>query len=144
MVDKKKIELLANEYLLNKEIFLVNVKVSKNNVIVVTIDGDIGVKVDDCIELSRFIESKMNRDIEDYELTVTSFGLEQYFTMKRQYKKNIGENIEVIDTDKQKIYGVLKSVDERGITLENKNKNKKEDIVIDFDDIDKSRVVINI
>lgn len=142
MIDGKKIELLANEYLQNKDIFLVSVKVSKDNVVVVCIDGDNGVNVDDCVELSRYIESKVDRDIEDYELTVTSFGLEQYFTMQRQYKKNVGENIEVVTTDNEKINGILKAVNEDTITLE--NKKKQEDIVIGFDNIDKSRVLIKI
>lgn len=142
MIDGKKIELLANEYLQNKDIFLVSVKVSKDNVVVVCIDGDNGVNVDDCVELSRYIESKVDRDIEDYELTVTSFGLEQYFTMQRQYKKNVGENIEVVTTDNEKINGILKAVNEDAITLE--NKKKQEDIVIGFDNINKSRVLIKI
>lgn len=142
MIDGKKIELLANEYLQNKDVFLVGVKISKDNVVVVCIDGDNGVNVDDCVELSRYIESKMDRNVEDYELTVTSFGLEQYFTMQRQYKKNVGENIEVVTTNNEKINGILKAVNEDAITLENKKKH--EDIVIGFDDITKSRVLIKI
>ena len=140
MIDTKKVEQIANEYLQCKEIYLVGVKVTKNNVITVIIDGDRAVVVEDCIALSRFIETKLDRNIEDYELTVTSFGLGEYFTMKRQYNKNIGENLEIVNLENEKIFGILKAVNEDNITIE--NKKKKEDIVINFDDIEKARVII--
>ncbi|MCH3924454.1 MAG: ribosome assembly cofactor RimP [Bacteroidales bacterium] len=145
MINKEKIENIVNEYLNNSELFLVDVKVSKSNKIVVTIDGDKGVVVDDCVNVSREIESKMNRDEEDFELTVTSFGLEESFRMIRQYKKNINETIEVVTKDNEKESGVLVEADDEKIVLRKNNKKKKtsEDISLSYNDIDKARVIIN-
>lgn len=145
MINKEKIENIVNEYLNNSELFLVDVKVSKSNKIVVTIDGDKGVVVDDCVNVSREIESKMNRDEEDFELTVTSFGLEESFRMIRQYKKNINETIEVVTKENEKESGVLVEADDEKIVLRKNNKKKKtsEDISLSYNDIDKARVIIN-
>ena len=79
MIDKNLVENITNEAkqsLQRDDIFVVQIKVSKNNVIEVSIDGDNGVKVEDCIELSRYIDKHLDRDKEDFELTVMSFGLD--------------------------------------------------------------------
>lgn len=141
MVDKSLVENVVNEHLTNSSLFLVSVKVSKNNVVIVTIDGDEGVKVNDCIELSRFIESKLDRNKEDFELTITSFGLEEYFTLQRQYKKNIGENVEVVLLDDTKINGVLSKCEDDKIEIT--NKRQKSQLSISFNEIKKTRMIIN-
>lgn len=144
MIDKNLVENITNEAiqsLQRDDIFVVQIKVSKNNVIEVSIDGDNGVKVEDCIELSRYIDKHLDRDKEDFELTVMSFGLEEYFTMKRQFNKNIGRDIELIDKEGEKHNGVLADVDEKGIILTTKkDKNGKS---FSFEDIDKAKVIIN-
>lgn len=144
MIDKNLVENITNEAiqsLQRDDIFVVQIKVSKNNVIEVSIDGDNGVKVEDCIELSRYIDKHLDRDKEDFELTVMSFGLEEYFTMKRQFNKNIGQDIELIDKEGEKHNGVLADVDEKGIILTTKkDKNGKS---FSFEDIDKAKVIIN-
>lgn len=144
MIDKNLVENITNEAiqsLQRDDIFVVQIKVSKNNVIEVSIDGDNGVKVEDCIELSRYIDKHLDRDKEDFELTVMSFGLEEYFTMKRQFNKNIGQDIELIDKEGEKHNGVLADVDEKGIVLTTKkDKNGKS---FSFEDIDKAKVIIN-
>ncbi len=144
MIDKNLVENITNEAiqsLQRDDIFVVQIKVSKNNVIEVSIDGDNGVKVEDCIELSRYIDKHLDRDKEDFELTVMSFGLEEYFTMKRQFNKNIGQDIELIDKEGEKHNGVLAEVDEKGIILTTKkDKNGKS---FSFEDIDKAKVIIN-
>ncbi len=144
MIDKKIVEKLTNEAiqsLQREDIFLVQVKVSKNNVIEVSIDGDNGVKVEDCIELSRFIDKHLDRDKEDFELTVMSFGLEEYFTMKRQFDKNVGQTIELVDKEGEKFNGTLAKVDENGVILT--TKKDKDGKLFFFKNIEKAKVVIN-
>lgn len=144
MLDNNLIKDLTNEALqtLGKEtLFLVDVKVSKANVVEIILDGDQGVKVEDCIDVSRFVEHRLDRDKEDFELTVMSFGLEEYFNMPRQFHKNIGQDIELINTDGEKLNGVLSEVNDEFVTLI--TKKDKEGKQIAFDNIDKARVVIN-
>lgn len=143
MIDKNKIKEIVETYLKEnqkEDLFLVEVKVSKANVITVAIDGDNGVKVDDCISLSRHIESQMDRDKEDFELTVMSFGLEEYFTMPRQFVKNVSQNIEVIDKEGEKRDGVLAEADNESILIT--TKKDKEGVRLSYTDIEKARVII--
>lgn len=143
MIDKNKIKEIVETYLKEnqkEDLFLVEVKVSKANVITVAIDGDNGVKVDDCISLSRHIESQMDRDKEDFELTVMSFGLEEYFTMPRQFVKNVSQNIEVIDKEGEKRDGVLAEADNESILIT--TKKDKEGVRLSYADIEKARVII--
>lgn len=142
MISKEKIENIVNEYLQNSPLFLVDVKIIKSNKITVTIDGDKGVIVDDCVNLSREIEKNMNRDEEDFELTVTSFGLEESFNMIRQYKKNVGEMVEVSLLDKEKVIGVMKEADDEKILVEKKVKKEIETILISYKDISKTKLII--
>ncbi|MBP3253516.1 MAG: ribosome assembly cofactor RimP [Bacteroidales bacterium] len=140
MTDSKLIEQIVNTYTQGKELFLVSVKVTKSNVITVTVDGDKGVVIDDCILLSKYIESQLDRDKEDFELTVTSFGLGEYFTMQRQYLKNVGQQLEVVLTDGTKINGKLEKAENGKLYLSTK---KQKDLTpIDFSLVEKSRVVI--
>ena len=140
MTDSKLIEQIVNTYTQGKELFLVSVKVTKSNVITVTVDGDKGVVIDDCKLLSKYIESQLDRDKEDFELTVTSFGLGEYFTMQRQYLKNVGQQLEVVLTDGTKINGKLEKAENGKLYLSTK---KQKDLTpIDFSLVEKSRVVI--
>ncbi len=107
---------LTGEYLKNSANYLVDVIVGADNSITVEIDNDLGVDIDDCADLSRHLESRLNRDTEDYELTVTSAGLTSPFKILRQYKKFEGKEIEVLSKG-QKLTGVLKSSDDDGFTL---------------------------
>ncbi len=142
MIDSKLVENIVNEYLEGREIFLVGVKVSKNNIITVTIDSDSKVVVENCIEVSKYIEKNLNRDEEDFELTVTSFGLGEYFVMERQYKKNIGQNIEVVLDDGSKENGILTEVSDGKILIT--QKKKIEPVIIELITVKKSRVVISL
>lgn len=101
----------------DKDYFLVDVQVSPDDKIVVEIDHADGVWINDCEELSRFIESHLNRDDEDYELEVGSAGLGQPFKVPQQYVNNIGNEVEVLDADGQKVKGVLKSVEGSNFTV---------------------------
>lgn len=141
MLDRNLILEISRDYLKDTALFVVEVKVSKTNSITVTIDGDKGVVVEDCINLSKHIEKNLDRDKEDFELTVTSFGLEEWFSLPRQFVKNIGRQIELTDNDGEKAQGVLERCDNEGIVLTTA-KNKEGD-KISFDKIAKARVIIN-
>jgi len=111
MIDKKIVKELVEEWLNDKEYFLVDVEISPDNKIVVEIDHADGVWIEDCVELSKFIEDRLNRDEEDYELEVGSAGLGQPFKVVQQYINFIGKEVEVLDSDGKKYRGILKSVD---------------------------------
>ncbi|MGI6719217.1 MAG: ribosome assembly cofactor RimP [Bacteroidales bacterium] len=138
MINKEYLQSLVNEYLKNKEnLFLVNIKINNNNIIEVIIDSDTFVDIEECAEISNFIESKLDRDIEDFDLTVSSAGIDRSLLLIRQYKKYIGKKIEVLLLDSKKIIGVLEDVNDNGIKLlldTNKKKQKKseEDEVLEL------------
>ena len=88
MIDKKEIEAFVEEGLTGSDCFVVDVQVKPDNVIVVEIDNEEGVDIDRCVALHRFLESKLDRDVEDYELEVGSAGITSPFKVLGQYKKN--------------------------------------------------------
>jgi ribosome maturation factor RimP len=117
MVDKQIIREIADDFLKSSDNYLVDIEIKPDNTIVIEIDNDHSVSIDDCVALSTFIESKLDRDKEDYALEVGSAGISQAFKIKRQYRKNIGNEIEVLAKSGVKHIGVLKAVDENEIVL---------------------------
>ena len=111
MIDKNIVKNLVEQWLEGKEYFLVDIQLSSDNKIVIEIDHADGVWIEDCVELSKFIEERLSRDDEDYELEVGSAGLGQPFKVARQYEIFIGKNVEVLGADGKKVRGTLKSVD---------------------------------
>lgn len=126
MIDKNVVRNLVEEWLRDKEYFLVDVEVSNDDKITVEIDHADGVWIDDCVQLSKFIEDHLSREEEDYELEVGSAGLGQPFKVPQQYENFIGKEVEVLDAGGKKHRGVLKSVDGRDFTVLVKEKVKKE------------------
>ncbi len=117
MIEKSVLLELANEYLKDSSNYLVEVSLVAGNNITIEIDNDNGVDIEDCVALSRFIESKLDRDTEDFELTVTSAGLTSPLRTLRQYKKFEGKEVEVLSKNGMKYKGVIKSSDENGFTI---------------------------
>ncbi|MDR1120086.1 MAG: ribosome assembly cofactor RimP [Dysgonamonadaceae bacterium] len=117
MISKTLVESIVNKYLENSDIYLVNVEVKPENIIIVEIDHDKGVHLEDCIRLNKFIESQLDRNIEDFELEVGSAGISQALKMPRQYQKNIGHEVEVLTKDGRKLYGILQAATENTFTL---------------------------
>ncbi len=117
MIDKNIVKTLVDEWLQDKEYFLVDIQITPDDRIVVEIDHADGVWIEDCVELSRFIEERLSRDEEDYELEVGSAGLGQPFKVAQQYVNFIGKEVEVLDGEGRKIKGTLKSVDGRDFTV---------------------------
>ena len=111
MIDKNVVKGLAEEWLADKDYFLVDVEVTTDNRILVEIDHADGVWIEDCVALRRFIEERLSRDEEDYELEVGSAGLGQPFKVPRQYEIFVGEEVEVMEASGKKVRGVLKSVE---------------------------------
>jgi len=126
MIDKNVVRSLVEEWLKDKEYFLVDVEISPDDKIVVEIDHADGVWIEDCVQLSRFIESRLSRDEEDYELEVGSAGLGQPFKVPQQYAVFQGKEVEVLDAEGKKRRGILKSSDDQTFTIAVKEKVKKE------------------
>jgi ribosome maturation factor RimP len=95
----------------------VDVIVKAGNLIVVEIDHDVAVGIDDCVALSQYIEERLDREVEDYELEGGSSGIGTPFKIVRQYRKNRGNEVEVLLKTGVKLKGILKSADEAGITV---------------------------
>ena len=111
MIDKNVVKKLVEEWLEDKEYFLVDTQPSPDSRIVIEIDHADGVWIEDCVELSKFIEEHLSRDEEDYELEVGSAGLGQPFKVPQQYINFIGKEVEVLDKEGRKVKGILKSVE---------------------------------
>ncbi|MDE5788640.1 MAG: ribosome assembly cofactor RimP [Bacteroidaceae bacterium] len=126
MIDKKFVENIVNEWLADKDYFLVEVSVSADDCIVVTIDHAEGVWIEDCAELSRFIEKHFDREQEDFELEVGSAGLGQPFRVLKQYEIHIGKMVETQTRDGHRYQGQLVAVDEAGFDMEVEQKVKPE------------------
>jgi len=116
MLKEKVRELLENALQENESLFLIDFAIQGSNHIRIIIDGDNGVTVTDCIELSRAIEHNLNREEEDFSLDVMSAGVSEGLIHRRQYKKNIGRKL-VVKTAEEEIEGKLTAINENKITL---------------------------
>ena len=126
MIDKNFVKNLVDQWLEGKDYFLTDLTVSSDDRIVVEIDHEEGVWIEDCVELSRFIEDHLSRDEEDYELEVGSAGLGQPFKVAQQYHCFVGKDVEVLDADGKKYKGVLKAVEDNDFTVTVQEKQKVE------------------
>ena len=115
--------------------FIVDVSVSKDNDIVLTIESENGkIELDDCVSLTRYFETKFDREVEDYSLTVSSAGLDQPFKVLKQFQKAVGTKVEVSLKGGKKMVALLQEADEESITLKYSQKEavegkKKKEIV---------------
>ena len=107
MIDKDLLIKTVEEALEGSDKYLVAVTVSPADLINVEIDSDSNVDIDTCARITRQIESVFDRDAEDYELEVGSAGLTSPLKVFRQYRKNIGNDMEVLTRDGRKLRGVL-------------------------------------
>lgn len=153
MIDKNLVLSLVNEWLEGKDYFLTDLTVSADDRIVVEIDHKDGVWIDDCVELSKHIESHLDRETQDFELEVGSAGVGQPFKVVRQYENNIGEIVEVLTREGKKLKGTLAHADETGFTLTITEKVKHEgqkrpvlenrDIRFAYSDVKSTKYVID-
>ena len=129
MINKKKIEELALERIaeLDKDLFIVEISISASNSIRVEIDSAAGnVAIEDCISVSRNIEHNLDREEQDFELQVSSPGLDKPFRVVQQYKKNVGREVKLTPVEGDKLEGVLKSADDNGVVIETTRKERLE------------------
>lgn len=153
MIDKQKVIELTQDWLSDKEYFLVDIAISKSDKITVEIDHAEGVWIEDCADLSRHIESGLSRDIEDYELEVGSAGLGQPFKVVQQYQIHIGKEVEVLSKAGKKLRGILKSANEQNfvVTITKKEKIEgakrpqlvEEDMEFTYDEVKYTKYIIN-
>ena len=144
MIEKIKILEMVNAALEGTDKYLVNLKITPDNRIFVDIDGDEGVNIDDCIELSRTLERQLDRNEEDFELNVGSAGADQPLKLTRQYRKNIGREVEVVTFDGEKLTGTLAEVgdDEFKLHVAGTKKAPASDTTLRYRDVKSTRVVI--
>lgn len=118
MINKQTIEEIALKHLESSGLFLVEVNCSVSNEIEVVVDADNYLTIDDCIKLSKAIEGELDREAEDFELSVYSAGIGQPLKIHRQYLKTIGRPVELILKSGLKITGTLTAVTQDGLSIE--------------------------
>lgn len=123
---KTSLEEFLSARLAGTDYFLVDVVFGADNRIEVEIDGQKPVDIDFCVDLSRAVETEFSPEIDDYDLELGSAGLTSPFKVEAQYRKNIGNRIEVLTSDGRKLKGELESVDSEGIVLITEEKVRKE------------------
>lgn len=156
MINKNKIVGLIDERIseLDNGLFVVSLTISKRNIINVELDKFEGnVSVTDCVSVSRNIEHNLNREEQDFELSVSSAGLDNGLRVFPQYKKNIGKGVKVMLIDGGTIEGTMINATPEQITIQTKRKEriegrkKKETIIEDhvlpMDKIKETKIVIS-
>ena len=118
MITKEQIISLAEEATQGSDRYVVNVTISKSNVIELFLDADSSVTIDDCVAVSNFINDKLDRDVEDYELNVSSAGIDEPLLKMRQYKKYIGKDLIITDIEGVKKMYKLLSFDDNQLEVE--------------------------
>ncbi len=138
MITKEKVNVLVEEWLQQKgDYFLVDIEMANDDRIVIEIDHADGVWIEDCAELSRFLQEQLGDELGDYELEVGSAGIGQPFKVEQQYVNHVGDNVEVVDAEGKKTAGVLKQVDGRLFTVTTQEKQipegKKRPVKVEVD-----------
>lgn len=112
MIDKNVIKTAVDEWLEQGDYYLVDIEKTPDDRIVIEIDHADGVWIEDCADLSRFLQEKLGEELGDYELEVGSAGIGQPFKVVQQYRNHIGKEVEVLQQNGQKVQGLLKEVSE--------------------------------
>lgn len=152
MITVEQIKKLVDEKLSGTSNFIVDISVKSGNKITILLDNDAGISIGDCVNMSRHVEFSLDREQEDFELSVMSPGLTEPFKILRQYQKYLNKQVEVVTKEQQKLTGKLLSVNNDGIVLEIKSKEKVEgkkskqlivnNIPLTFNQIKETKVVI--
>ena len=121
--------------------FLVNIKVDNKNRILIQVDREEGLSIDNCVRISKKLESRLDRDTEDFALEVSSPGLDSPFKVLEQYIKSEGQEVRVVLLDGNTIEGVLTEVSDKGIEVEGKRTKSG---LLKFDEIKSTRRIIRI
>lgn len=125
MIKKQTIIDLIEAHFEGTDKFIVDVKVLTGNVVEIYIDAPNHILIADCVELSRFVESSLDREKDDFELQVSSPGATESFKVVDQYKKYIGTKVKVVTKEGVKHEGVLMSANENEFVMEETRREKK-------------------
>ena len=125
-INEQIIRELVEEKVEGTDLFIGDVKVKSGNIIYVFLDGDKGVTVNHCVAVSRHIESKLDRNREDFELHVSSFGIGEPLKLHRQYQNAIGRQFSIVTAEGIKHEGKLLQVQENKIVIEKQDVKKKD------------------
>ena len=144
MIDKFKVLDIVKDVLEGSDKYLVNMKITPDNRIFVDLDGDNGINIDDCIEVSRAIENSLNRDEEDFELNVSSAGADSPLKMPRQYHRHVGRELSVEPFEGAKVEGVLTEAGDSQFTIKTKGSKKEpsKELTFAYEDVKTARVLI--
>ena len=144
MIDKLKVLEIVTDALEGTDKYVVNLKITTDNRIYVDLDGDNGITIDDCIAISRTVNEQLDRDVEDYELQVSSAGADSPLKMPRQYKRHIGRRLAITLMDGRELEATLQEADESQITVRTKGTKRAapEVLTLPFADIKTAHVVI--
>jgi len=148
MISEEFIKSIILQEIKNSDLFLIDVMVSASKKINVFVDGMNGITVKNCASLSMAIEKNIDQENDDYELEVSSPGLDKPLKLHIQYEKNLGRVLDIITKDGNKITGELIKVSEDCIEIKTKKKEKKKkelvlkNYVFDFSDIKSAKVVV--
>ncbi|MGM9831366.1 MAG: ribosome assembly cofactor RimP [Paludibacteraceae bacterium] len=120
MIQKETLESLINAYMEQQEQHyeLIDLHISADNGIVVSIDSAEYVDVDFCADLNRYIQEHLDREAEDYSLEVGSVGLTDPFRTRMQYDKHLGDPVDVLTKDGKKLKGTLVNTDDEAFEVE--------------------------
>ncbi len=131
MIDKTRIEKLVRDFIGKGDIFLVDIKVTTGNKITVLVNKKGGITIDECVKLSKHIENSLDRETEDFELSVSSPGIGEPLLVNEQYEISVGHRVVVVDGDGEKHTGIMKSYSDGSFNLEMKQKvkGKKRELV---------------
>lgn len=134
MISKEHIVQLAEKKAHDLQAFLVDVKISSSNQITIELDSFSGITIKDCADVSRYIEGGLNRDETDFELSVSSPGLENPFKVFEQYQKSIDKKVRIVMHGGAVLEGKLLQVDKEGIQIETEKtarntQTKKKEII---------------
>jgi len=147
MITKDHIRKLAETYISGTGIFLVDVRLSSTGRITVLIDRNEGLTIDDCARLSRQISNELGDEGGDYELNVSSPGLDMPLLVPRQFMKNEGRIVDVITNDGERFKGTMMNVTSGGFDLKMETKVRKEitETVrsFNFEDVKSVKVIIS-
>ena len=123
---KEKVEALVKEALVeNPSLFLIDLTIGGDNSIRVLLDGDQGVTLEACMQVSRKVEHNLDREENDFSIEVSSFGVGSPITTPRQFKKNVTRKLEVIDSEDKQVQGTLVEPTDTSFTLQWKAREPK-------------------
>ena len=154
MIDKKELTEVVNRALEGSDLFLVQVTVSSDNVIDVALDSAGDISIDDCVRVDKAVHAAFDQDVEDYELTVGSYGIAEPYKVHEHYLKNVGGPVEVLTRAGEKLKGTLKAAGDSDFTvtvlkkvkLEGKKRPEmvEQDVTLAYDEIKYTKNIITV